>query len=210
MGFLSPNMPAGVAIQWPDPPAAPDWPTLGWYGIIAAVAATLISIGVDWWRGGSSSAAAPLQQHANGNNVQEKEARPYISKAHKNRGLLPLGFVSTAAPDWSALGWYGMITAGAAILISIGVDWWRGVSSSAAAPLRQHANGNNVQEKEAGHYSSKAHKNRGLLPLGFVSTNTLSLGHLIHVSPLVPYDYCLLLTAIFESDVLFHTRATQS
>ena len=96
MGFLSPNLPAGGAIQWLDPPAAPNWHASGWYGMIAAVAAILISLGVGWWRGESPSPAAPLQQHVNGNNVQEKEARPYPLKINKNRGLLPLGFVSNA------------------------------------------------------------------------------------------------------------------
>ena len=123
MGIHSPNLPAGVAIQWLDPPAALASPALGLYGMIATGAAILMSIVVSWWRVGLSSSTAPSLKHANGNNVQEKEAHPY---------------------------------------------------------------------------SLKVHKNRGLLPLGFVSVGTLFLGHLSHVSQLVPYDYCLLLAAISE------------
>ena len=77
-----------------------------------------------------------------------------------------------------------MIAMVTAILISIGVGWWRGKSSSFAAPLQQHVDGNNVQEKEARPYSLKIKKNRGLLPLGFVSNATSSLVDLINVSPL--------------------------
>ena len=103
-----------------------------------------------------------------------------------------------ASPALGVYGLYGSIATGAAILMSIVVSWWRAGSSSSTAPLLHHANGNNVQEKEAHPYSLKVHKNRGLLPLGFVSVGTLFLGHLSHVSQLVPYDYCLLLAAVFR------------
>ena len=132
--------------------------------------------------------------------VDSKSISPSIGFHSHN---LPVGVAIRwldlpVAPALLALGLYGMIAMWAAILILIMARWWHSRSSSPTAPLPQQANGNNVQEKESHPYSVKVHKNRGLLLLGFVSIGTLSLGHLSHVSHLVPYDYFLILAAEFR------------